>query len=100
KMNLIEGIKIEVTSAELRTMLEERRDHHKAKHAFYLEQVQNLTKGGVGESTASNCHTTCERLALPHPHPQPAHDLNDRPTQEKPRHQEPQPLKESNPPKA
>lgn len=34
-MNLIDGIKIEVTSDELKATLVERRNHHKAKAAFY-----------------------------------------------------------------
>ena len=41
-MNLIDGIKIDVTSAELKATLEQRRDHHREKTAFYKQQVAKL----------------------------------------------------------
>ena len=53
-MNLIDGIKIDVTSAELKTTLEQRRDHHREKTAFYKQQVANMEQQGVAQHNVTN----------------------------------------------
>lgn len=51
---MIEGIKIELSSKELRDHLLERVSYHDGKRAFYEGQVASLRAGGVNEQAVSN----------------------------------------------
>lgn len=51
---MIEGLKIEIESTELRDHLDGRAAHHESKMRFYDEQVRNLKAGGVGAVQMTN----------------------------------------------
>jgi len=51
---MIEGVKIDVSSAELEQHLRERVAHHGERTEFYRGQVDALREGGVGQQAATN----------------------------------------------
>jgi hypothetical protein len=51
---MIEGLKIEISSAELTDHISARAEFHEGKAAFYDEQVSALKAGGVGAIAQSN----------------------------------------------
>lgn len=52
---MIEGIKIDVSSDELRDHLQARANYHDDKQAFYSTQAQSLKDGGIrSEAAVSN----------------------------------------------
>jgi hypothetical protein len=44
---MIEGLKLDISSEELKNHLSKKIAHHKERERFYAEQVASLTKGGV-----------------------------------------------------
>jgi hypothetical protein len=53
-MNLIDGLKIELSSHELKTTLLERYEHHKGKASFYASQVSAMGKQGIEQQHVTN----------------------------------------------
>src|ERR1700704_3567383 len=51
---MIDGLKIELKSDELKTTIQSRADHHKAKVKFYEEQVVALQEQGVSQAHITN----------------------------------------------
>lgn len=51
---MIEGLKIEIGSAELGEHITTRASFHEGKAKFYTEQVTNLKAGGIREQAMSN----------------------------------------------
>jgi hypothetical protein len=51
---MIEGLKIDVTSEELRTHLDERAKYHRQKADWYASQIEALQSGGLDRSRGSN----------------------------------------------
>src|SRR5687767_11848511 len=51
---MIEGLKIDVTSEELKTHLDERAKYHRQKADWYSSQVESLRSGGLGQNRGSN----------------------------------------------
>jgi hypothetical protein len=51
---MIEGLKIEIPTAELRAHIEGRARHHRDNAEWYEGQSRNLRAGGLAESHVSN----------------------------------------------
>ena len=51
---MIEGLKIEIPTEELRAHIEGRARHHREKAEWYEGQVRNLRAGGLSEHHVSN----------------------------------------------
>lgn len=51
---MIEGLKIQIGSDELKKHLEARAEYHSQKVEFYKGQVKSLSDGGVGRTFHSN----------------------------------------------
>jgi len=51
---MIEGLRVELSSEELRGYLEDRALHHRERRNFYLRQVENLSAGRVEEMAVTN----------------------------------------------
>ena len=50
---MIEGLKVSVSSDELKAHLQNRSIHHSGRASFYKQQVKHLTEGGVDRSGAT-----------------------------------------------
>lgn len=51
---MIDGLKLQMSSAELEAHLEERRAHHEERATFYRRQVDALRDGGVRPEAITN----------------------------------------------
>lgn len=51
---MIDGLKIHVSSEEIRGHLEKRAGYHRDKASFYAKQASQLREGGVGTTGHSN----------------------------------------------
>jgi hypothetical protein len=64
---MIEGLKIEIPTEELRQHIEGRSEHHRDKAEWYGGQVRSLRAGGLAESHVSNDPvSSLERSELNH----------------------------------
>ena len=51
---MIEGLKIDISTAELRNHFEERAKYHRKKADWYHSQIKSLREGGVAPTRMSN----------------------------------------------